>query len=265
MPMQQYDELTESNKLFIDMWSIIARRFPEGKVEVLPGVTATLSGSAFVFYNVISLSSPVRDTADFAERCRIAIERGKESGQPWLLSVCQAWAGDLEAANEVLAGLGFKLMLVNTGMVTDELLPPRRPPPGELEIRRVHDEETRNAVGDLNCLSYHIPIELGRTTISRESLWDDSVFGFVGFVNGEPVSCCVTVPVDGRLYGSLGATHPDHRRMGYCEAVMRRAVEEAAAATGLRRLVFHATDAGLPLYAEMGCRSVVPFSWYMLA
>ncbi|UQA59337.1 GNAT family N-acetyltransferase [Polyangium aurulentum] len=265
MSLSEDDEVVESNKQCVEMWSAFARRFPEGRVEHLPGLTAALSGTALSFQNVVFLSSPVRDAADLAERCRAAIEYGQKSGQPWLFSACEAWAGDPAVMNEILGSLGFKSVLVNTGMVADELLPPRRPMPGELEIRRVSDQETRNAVGDLTCLVYHLPMELGRTTAGLEAFWDASFHGYVGFVNGQPVSCSVTAPVDGRLYVSWVATHPEHRRKGYAEAVMRRSIDVAAAATGLRRTVLHATEAGRPMYEAMGYRSVAPFCWYALA
>lgn len=265
MSALQHDELLASNKQCIEMWAAFARRFPEGRVEDLPGLTAALSGTGLSFHNVIFLSSPVRDAADLAERCRVAIEHGKKSGQPWLFSACQTWAGDPAATAEIITSVGLKPVLVNTGMVADELLPPRRPVPGELEIRRVRDEETRNAVGDLTCLVYHLPMELGRTTAGLEAFWDESFHGYVGFVNGVPVSCSVTAPVDGRLYVSWVATHPEHRRKGYAEAVMRRSIDEAAAATGLRRTVLHATEEGRPVYEAMGYRSVAPFCWYALA
>ncbi len=264
MSVQVHDELLESNEQCIAMWSAFARRFPAGRVEHLPGLTATLSGTPLVFQNVFFVSSPVRDAADLAARCRLAIERGKASGQPWLFSTSQAWAGEPEVASEILTRAGLAPVLVNTGMVADDLAPSRRPVPGELEIRRVQDQETRNAVGDLNCISYHMPVELGRTTVGRESFWDDSFFGYAGFVDGEPVSCTVTAPVDGRMYVSWVATHPEHRKKGYGEAVMRRSLEACAAATGLRRTVLHATDAGRPVYTAMGYRAVAPFCWYAL-
>jgi GNAT superfamily N-acetyltransferase len=261
MSVQEHDELAESNEQFIEMWSINARRAPEGSVEHLPGLTAALSGTQLAFQNVIFLSSPVRDAADLAERCRIAVEHGKRSGRPWLFSACEPWMGDPEAAKEILANAGLEHMLANTGMVADELSPPRRPSPPELELRRVRDESTRNAVGELNCISYGMPADMARASVGRENFWDD-FFGYVGFVNGEPVSCTVTAPVDGRLYVSWVATHPDRRKKGYAEAVMRRSIEECAAATGLRRTVLHATEAGRPVYEGMGYRPVASFGWY---
>jgi predicted GNAT family N-acyltransferase len=42
------------------------------------------------------------------------------------------------------------------------------------------------------------------------------------------------------------------RDFGYAEAVVRHALQQAAAATGVTRTSLDASDAGVPLYAQMG-------------
>jgi GNAT superfamily N-acetyltransferase len=264
MSQRQSDEITESTDQLIQMWGEFARRFPGGKVEQLPGLTATISGTQMAFINVIHLSSPVRDRDDLAERCRMLVEHGTQSAVPWLFSACDPWMGDPDVAKAMLAELGLKTVLPTTGMVTDEIAPPQRPLPANFEIRRVSDPSTRNALADLNTLSYGIPTEAGREGPGNEVFWDDSFFGHVGYVGDEPVSATLTAPVDGRLYVSWVATHPEHRRKGYADAVMRRSLEEAGTATGLRRTVLHATEVGRPVYEAMGYRPVVGFTWYAL-
>jgi GNAT superfamily N-acetyltransferase len=54
------------------------------------------------------------------------------------------------------------------------------------------------------------------------------------------------------VYVGLVATHPDHQRKGYAEAVMRRSIEEGQAGFGLTRTTLHASEAGRPLYEAMG-------------
>ncbi|MCC6558636.1 MAG: GNAT family N-acetyltransferase [Polyangiaceae bacterium] len=262
MSQRGSDEIIESNDQFAGMWTEFARRFPTGKIEQLPGLHVMLSGTPMSFINVISLSSPVRDRDDLAGRARMAVDRAKQSGVPWLFSACDAWLGDPEIARATLAELGLAHALGTVGMVTDEIAPPRRPLPEGLEMRRVSDEATRNALADLNTISYGIPIEAGRQGPARDCFWDESFFGYVAYLDGEPVSSTMTAPVDGRLYVAWVATHPRHRRKGYADAVMRRSLEEARAATGLRRTVLHATDAGRPVYEAMGYRPVVGFTWY---
>ncbi|MRG97553.1 GNAT family N-acetyltransferase [Polyangium spumosum] len=264
MHHQQRDEIVESADQIIRMWTTFASRFPGGTVEALPGITVGFSGTPLPFVNVVHLSSPVRDRDDLAERCRVAVARGKASGRPWLFSACDAWLGDPAVVSEVFSGMGLNRLLSMTGMVTDALLPPQRPLPTDLVIRRVNDEETRHALSDLNMRSYELPIELGREASAREVFWDASFYGHVGYVGGEAVSCTLTAPIDGCLYVSWVATHPDHRRRGYAEAVMRHSLEEAAAATGLRRTVLHASEMGRPVYEAMGYRPVAAFTWFAL-
>ena len=72
-----------------------------------------------------------------------------------------------------------------------------------------------------------------------------------------------TALVDGRLYVMMVASDAAHRNRGYAEAVMRRSLERAQAATGIRRTVLHASPAGRPLYASMGYRVTGEFMMYM--
>ena len=51
---------------------------------------------------------------------------------------------------------------------------------------------------------------------------------------------------------------------GYAEAVIRHSLARAVAATGLRRTVLHATQAGQPLYTSMGYRPTSRFTMYAL-
>jgi predicted acetyltransferase len=58
--------------------------------------------------------------------------------------------------------------------------------------------------------------------------------------------------VDGVRYVAMVATDPAHRRRGYADAAMRRALEIAADRHGDVLTVLHATDAGRPVYERMG-------------
>lgn len=262
MSKAQIDELTESNEQFVGMWSKFARRFPESRVESLPGMVIAISGTPMAFVNVIAFTTPIEHRDDLVERCQRARRIGAEAGVPWLLSTCDAWMGDPEVAKEVLQEMGFNTVLPTVGMVTDSIVPSPKPLPEGIEFRRVVEEETRHALVDLNTLSYGIPQEVGRQGPARECFWDDSFHGYVAYMNGEPVAATMTAPVDGRLYVAWVATHPAHRRKRYADAVMRKSLESAREATGLTRTVLHATPAGQPVYEAMGYRAVAGFTWY---
>jgi ribosomal protein S18 acetylase RimI-like enzyme len=64
---------------------------------------------------------------------------------------------------------------------------------------------------------------------------------------------------------AMVATLPEYRNRGCAEAVMRYSLAQAREATGLERTVLHASAAGLPLYEEMGYRSVASFLGFALA
>lgn len=262
--MQEHEssEVIESNEQFIAAWKRFARGFPGAEVGDLPGLALAIAGVQMPMFNTIFLSSPARDIGDLVERAGTAIERGRRRGVGFLVSACDEWVGDLGAAREALAGLGLKLMMETTGMVTDELLPPRRPAPPGLEIRPIEDAAGREALSDLNCAAYGLALELGRASFAREMVWGSDVFGQLGFVDGQPVSSTAVYIVDNRLYVAFVATHADFRGRGYAEAVMRRALEVASEKTGLRRTVLHATEMGRPVYAAMGYRAVTRFTWY---
>lgn len=256
------DEHVESNEQFVGMWSAFARRFPEGRVESSRGIAVAISGTPMSFVNVIAYTTPIQNRADLVERCLRARRIGAECGVPWLLATCDAWMGDLDVANEVLREMGLSTVLPTVGMVADSIKPSPKPMLEGIEFRRVVDEETRNALVDLNTISYGIPQDIGRKGPARACFWDDSFHGYVAYVNGEPVAATVTAPLDGRLYVSWVATHPDHRRKRYADAVMRKSLESAREATGITRTVLHATAAGQPVYEAMGYRPVVGFTWY---
>jgi ribosomal protein S18 acetylase RimI-like enzyme len=54
------------------------------------------------------------------------------------------------------------------------------------------------------------------------------------------------------IYIAMVATLPDLHGRGYAEAAMRRAIAEAQAAGGSRRIWLHATATGRPVYNAMG-------------
>ena len=83
-------------------------------------------------------------------------------------------------------------------------------------------------------------------------LWKPDSYGYVAYLDGEPVAGSATFPVDDTVYVGFVATHPDHQRRGYAEAVMRHSIEMGMKGMRLTRTSLHATAAGKPLYEAMG-------------
>jgi GNAT superfamily N-acetyltransferase len=147
-----------------------------------------------------------------------------------------------------------------TGMVAGSLAPPRRPVPSELRIDTTVDAGMVAKLFDVNSHAYGMPLELGQASI-RPGLFTNA-WCAVGHIDDEPVSVAVTFRVGECLYVAWVATMPARQGRGYAEAVMRRTLADAGAATGLSRTVLHASAAGQPLYAMMGYEPVTAVTFY---
>jgi GNAT superfamily N-acetyltransferase len=115
---------------------------------------------------------------------------------------------------------------------------------------------------DINSAAYEMDLEPVKIVLGKKAIWNDHV-AVLGSVDGAPASGAAVLMVDGCRYVALVATAPAHRRRGYAEAVMRRALEVAASAHGERPTVLHATDAGRPIYARMGYAPISTHTLYM--
>ncbi|WP_394365212.1 hypothetical protein [Paraburkholderia kirstenboschensis] len=76
------------------------------------------------------------------------------------------------------------------------------------------------------------------------------------------VSTAAAIVNDGAVYLALVATRPDAQRNGFGEATVRCALSAAYHATGIRRTILHATDAGLPVYLRVGYHRTTVFKTY---
>jgi GNAT superfamily N-acetyltransferase len=118
------------------------------------------------------------------------------------------------------------------------------------------------ALVDINSAAYEMDLEPAKAVLGKQTFWNDHV-AVLGSVDGAPVSGAAVLMVDGCRYVALVATAPAHRRRGYAEAVMRRALDVAASAHGECPTVLHATDAGRPIYARMGYAPISTHTLYM--
>jgi GNAT superfamily N-acetyltransferase len=137
------------------------------------------------------------------------------------------------------------------------------PPPPGLVYRRVRDQELRRAMADITAISYGVSIEMGREAVDRESIWDDACFGYVGFEDGSPVTTAAAYVLPECLYVALVGTAPEARKRGYAQSITAHALREAAASSGLRRSILHATSMARSVYERLGFRPVVDFSLHL--
>jgi ribosomal protein S18 acetylase RimI-like enzyme len=249
------EPIEESVQLMIDCWKMYVGRLPSGTVEHSEGVVAALGNVEFFILNLCLHYSPLVGLDDLRRRVGLATERAADCPFPWLFCLCEDWApSEWEA---VVGEYGLEPAVNVIGMAADELKPPRRTPPN-LEYRRVQDAATARDLAELNMQAYGLPLEMGEC-ICNLHLWKEDSYGYVGYVDGQPVTCAATFPVNNTVYVAFVATYPDVQRQGCAEAVMRHSIEKGAEGMGLSRTTLHATEAGFPLYLAMGYEATAPF------
>jgi GNAT superfamily N-acetyltransferase len=255
-------ELEESNRQALGAWIRFANGFESGIVEEMDGVTAAFAHTTLPFLNLVALNRPVSGMEDLSRRVESAVEFAHRQGGAYFFTICEDWIPAVirDSLEPVMAEAGLVPIMPWTGMAANDLAGATRHCP-ELEIRPVHDDAGRIAAMDLNCVSYNMPIKMGRGARGDERLWHD-LFGSVGYAGETPVSTATVIPIDGRLYVAMVATHPDYRRRGYAEACMRDALSRAEGLTGFHRTILHATSAGHPVYRRMGYHDTSRFTLF---
>lgn len=239
---------TEENVgLLIDAWKVMVNRFPGGHIHHTDGVATMFANLPLPFLNVSVLDRPV-DEKSMHDALALARRRAATCAHHSMLALCEDWVPkDWES---IATEQGFSRTLNMTGMAARELRPPRRAAP-HIEFRRVADETTARDIAMVNAHAYKMPTELFEC-IANLYLWQEDSFGHVGYAAGRAITAAATLPVAGTIYVAFVATLPEAHGKGYAEAVMRKAIQEAQNAMGMRRLTLHASDMGRPLYQSMG-------------
>lgn len=257
-------EILESNEQYVSIWKVLAGDRSGADLTDKPGISTCWAESPFPFWNALFLTERTIDGMLLKVRLRSAVEYMRARQCPGLVYVCEDYLseearGQLEAAVQD-AGLEFALDVF--GMVGD-VLPFERPASHpDLHFVRATDEEAMRAYADINCEGYGFPLEAGRAGLAESSLWKEQGFAYIGYHDGQAVSTAAAFENGGQLYLALVATRPDAQRRGFGEATVRRALEAAYEATGLRRTSLHATRAGFPVYERVGYRPVTRFIAY---
>lgn len=228
------------------------------------GIEAAWAGSLLAFTNLTCPSRTVADAGDLQRLGEAATADAAPHGLPWMFGLAgPQWPRALDEASAALAGAGLHYAMSVTMMeAAMPLRPPERPLP-EADVRRVDAAQARDAV-HLNTLAYGLPPELTDNILEASAFVSspEREFNYVVYVDGKPVSTATAMNSDdGWGYVALVATDAEHRGKGYAELAMRRALE----ACGCTRTALDATDAGRPLYAQMGYESKYQWHFYMTA
>ena len=259
-------ELAESLRQFITIWKLIGKPFPDVDGIDRPGLAISWPNTHFPFYNSLFLTEKLTDVQVLQDRVQEAAAYMRTRPHGGLFVVCLDNLSG--SANESLSAILDQAKLVQafpmTGMAGD-ILPMEVPRHPALRFVRISDNPTIQAFAELNCVSYNVPVETSLSLVKEHTLWRDHAYGFVAYEGDKPVSTATAIINEGCLFLFLVATIPEARRKGYGEAVIRRALQAAYEATGIRRTVLHATEAGYPLYLRLGYHPTGKFMGCMLA
>ncbi len=259
-----HDEVAESIAQMVAVWEQWAVNPSRGGELVdTPGLFIGCARTLWPLGNGAVFTGAIRDATELGEHIARGSSFFDKHGVNGLFAVCDALVPQSlrEAVPASFARFGYVPEMIVMGMATDRVLPPIRELP-TLRFEPVTDARHGEMMARLNCFAYEMPLDWAPDWEARTGLSQSQAFGFIGYVNDEPVACSVAVPLVDCLYVHMVATQPDHRRHGYAEAVMRHSLVAAARETGLTRTVLHATDMGRPLYAQMGYHDTVHFTLY---
>ena len=241
---------------------ILASGRPTGEIREIAGVSIASAGVTFQMFNAAFLAASVASETDLDRRLLLASTHFNQRGQDWAFWSCDGWldAPVRRRARKLFERRALHLSADLPGMFAERLLPPTRPLP-RLDIRRVSDEPTCAAFCQIGSTCFNVPLPWFREVFENPAVWREFA-GYVGYVNGEPVSTAATVIADSAIGVYNVATMPTHQRHGLGESIMRSAIERARRESGIERTILQSTAQGLPIYERMGYRTVTRVTVY---
>jgi GNAT superfamily N-acetyltransferase len=257
---KQNTEQTESLHQFITSWKMIGKGFPQTDQTDKPGLAVSWPDTHFPFYNALFLSETISDAEILEENIQRAAEYMRTRQHGGLLLVCldNLSGAAKEGLEATLARAKLIPAIPMTGMAGD-ILPIESPGHPALHFVRVEDDATIQAFAELNCKAYNLPLETTLSVSKEHTLWKEHASGFIAYEGDRAVATATAIINDGCVFLFLVATLPEAQRNGYGESVVRHALQTAYEATGIRRTVLHATDAGFPIYSRLGYHATAKF------
>jgi ribosomal protein S18 acetylase RimI-like enzyme len=249
-----------------ESFRIVAGSRATGEVRELRGVSIASAGVTFQMFNAAFLSGPVITEPELTRHILLPSVFYNARGLEWAYWVCEDWldGGVRRRSRNLFEKHGLRLSTSLPGMIADRLLPAARGLP-RMEIQRVSGGATRDAFCEIGAVCFHVPISWFKEVFDSEMVWE-RFLGYVGYVEGQPVSTTAIV-IGGGVTGVYNvATLPGHQRRGYGEALMRYALADARRDSGVphgeERVILQSTPAGLKLYERMGFRTVARVAVY---
>jgi GNAT superfamily N-acetyltransferase len=262
---QAKTELEESLHQFVTTWKLLARPFPQADLFDKSGLAISWPGTHFPFYNIVFLTEELKDEYVFRGRVREAATYLSASHASGLFLVClDRLSGTAEASfSSVMAQEKLVPTIPMTGMAGD-ILPLAGTPHLDLRFVRISNRNTIRIFAEINCAAYGLPAGTALSLVNEHTLWNRHAYGFLAYVGDEPVATATAIVNEGCIFLFLVATMPGAQRKGYGDAVVRHALNMAYEATGIKRSVLHATEAGYPVYLRLGYHPTGKFMGCML-
>jgi GNAT superfamily N-acetyltransferase len=255
------DPVGLSVKHFIHAWRTMCCGADGYTEEDVGGVHYIFSGIPIPFFNVALVTG--RDVA--ASTLSVAGQRACDWASkldvPWLFVITHEALAVGTDARAALDASGLATLMPLTGMIAQQVAPPKNVP-SELQLIRPADEYGCAALLDVNGLAYDMDLEAGKRLMGKPSFWSGH-FPALGLVEGTPVCASAVLMVDGYRYVALVATDPARQRRGYGEVVMRHALELSARVHADAPTTLHATEAGRPIYERMGYSPIAAHSVFI--
>lgn len=253
----------ESIDLFVAAWQTLARGFAQATIEDRDGLSLVWPDVALPFYNAVFVKAAANSEAELKAQTDKAAAYAATRSHAGLIALAHDLLSPeaLASAPALLHQHGYALAMPVTGMVAEDALAVVSDVDPKLRIERDQDGA---ALTEVNCRAYDVPTELGSASVPERRFWQ-SAFPYLVYEGDRAVSTATVLVVKDCLYVALVATLPEARGHGYARAAMSRALRAAHEATGIRRTLLHATDAGLPLYQSMGYQGIGRIDCYMPA
>ncbi len=234
-----------------------------GPAERRAGLTLVTSPVQHSAFNVAIIDAPVADETDLLARVHAASKHFRGLMRGWNFYACEDLLLPRMARrlDDLLDPLRLARILDAPGMEAMELeAPVREPPP--LRFEPVADDRQRQAFTGLIAAAFHIPYATARVLYEPEERWHNALQAWVGYLDGQPVTCGAAIEHAGALGIYSVATTPEHRRRGCAEAIVRHAVAERRRRGFAGPLVLQSTPDGRRLYRALGFKRTTRFAVY---
>jgi len=237
----------------------------DAEIHDLPGISLIFCGLNYAAFNAALQARRIVDNAqELSELIDVSAQRFDARSLRWTYWLCQDFLNPSlrKEATRVFKRHGLRHLTEAPGMYTDRLAPATRELP-LLDIRPVADEATRNAFSDVMSTAFEIPQSVSLSVYGAPRAWTGTFQGYVGYSNGRAVTTAASV-ITGDVIGLYSvATLPQHRRLGFAEAIMRQVIALAQHSRGVSRMVLQSTSSGFSLYEAMGYRAVTSFNVFI--